>query len=172
MASCSAGSDTIVNGSSPGAMFVPPHVGTWFVLGTWDADTSGNKLKMIRTRVGYVAETGMAIYGKTNVVRFQDDSTESSDYVNYESNGNISVWDPYRQHWMTLPVATQNAIADSWSDTTFGGFLHKVVQTHTYAGREDIVLANHRFSAVKITDLYQEWTGGVESEYDGPASTY
>jgi hypothetical protein len=163
---CSSGSDTIVN--EPSALaFRRPGVGTSIVSKTWELDQAGNKFREEGTRTVDVVASGISYYGKNNIAQFQEEFN-MNDFVNYDSNGNISLLglgDSGSNYWAELPVATRG------TRSYVSGKNTKREITFTHAGRELVNLAHHEFNTVKIVMTHRYWEeGSSDTTIDQPAT--
>jgi hypothetical protein len=169
--SCSAGSDTVTNGTAVHA-FSPPHIGTMLVLGGCYVDTAGVRSALTWVGALHAVANGETYRGRTNVTRFQYDTSQQFEYLSYEPNGNISILGVMDSQWRELPVESQGYTVLAKYDTSATGTLHKNVVTCTYVGTAQMPFQDHTFNAVEITERNDSWTNGVYDKVQMPLFRY
>jgi hypothetical protein len=124
LASCN--SSTTDPGTSNPDTKVIPKKGSTFTTVTTSVSPDGTQSD---TTTYTVVSSDTAAFGKSHVVIFSSLSGDSVDskIVNYETTGDISIYEPDNNIWMTLPVVTNATMKDSLA-TADGGAI--ITRTH------------------------------------------
>jgi hypothetical protein len=135
-----------------------PGTGSFFVTVSEDRDSTG-MLMSSDTSTDVFQQTGLAIYGKTNVVQvvtMKDGIAMDTGYIHYESNGDVSSYAgsngavfPGQSGWMMFPFASQGTVSSTF-DTTVSGFLLHGVITLKGAGSGSVTIHGKPFSTEKV----------------------
>jgi hypothetical protein len=162
--SCST--STSPNGGTPfSSALHPAAVGSVFTYDTHRIDSSGGYASTDVITLSVIANA-IPYQGKSNVTHYQFSDGQSK-FVNYESNGNISIFTEVT--WGECPMTGGAPIITTWYDTLPSGDVQKAELTCSYAGRENVTLAGQAFNTIKIVDQLRRWTNGVLDD-DQPAA--
>ena len=154
-------------------MFIGPSVGTTMEFHAWDADSTGRLIRDAGRWSYTVLDSNVQCFGKKNVTRLSiNGSPTAFCYISFEPNGNISNYDDYDSLWEELPVVTKDSRAYTFYSPNNLNGVDSVRMTYSYAGTEDITLANHLFSTVKIVLQYRRWDNGIERPPDAPITDW
>ena len=157
-------SSTGPNGGTLGSSALhPASVGSSFTYSTYRVDSAGDYILPDVTTLSVIANA-ITYEGKSNVTRYRFSDGQWK-FVNYEPNGNISV---FAFAWAECPLTGGAPITTTLYDTLSSGEIHKAELTCTYLGRENVTLAGQTFSTIKILDQLHTWTNGV-LDADQPA---
>lgn len=151
------------NSTDPNTPLLATHAagtGSSFTYQSWEVDTAtGQPVSgSTRTATYHVIASGISQQGKTNVSQFVIDTDISHPlFVNYESNGDISVfvqsggYPGDKNVWETIPIASKGSQSYTTFDSVYSdGTRYTSADNFTYGGQETVTLAGHTFNAVKI----------------------
>jgi len=142
-----------------GMTYRQPKVGDSFTIDNYKTDTAtGQPVPGSRhTSVDTFAQTGMKYMGKTNVTQIVSTSGVSN-YLNYEANNDISIFEPNTGGivplWITFPVGSKSSITTIISDTSaiVSGvpIEMKLSAITSYVDDETMIVKGQTLSVVKI----------------------
>lgn len=141
-----------------------PTVGKSFTIANYNTDTTrGERVAGSEDTATYtVQETGLTLLMKSNATYFKPDkSSWYRFYVNYETNGDVSVLSHFSgpgMSWSTLPIASKNAVDQVLVDSTMWhspyDYYHvRVTSTATYEGTESIRIGGTDVTCVRIKQI-------------------
>jgi hypothetical protein len=152
---CSNNSTT----SAPPTTLTVPKAGSMFVVHAYNIDSSS---RMIDSTQYYdtlsVIATGISYKGKTNVMQLRTPTSGRDIYQNFESNGDISRYDPGSvspgalSGWVTYPVGSKGKTMFNTYDTTILGHEYVQTLTLTYMSDGDRSLVGHNFYVVGVRE--------------------
>jgi len=141
--------------------FVQPKVGSTYYHDDYDTDTtSGMPIDSTRdTTVTTFTQVGTTFMGKTNVtvLSIEDKNGTSTNYLNYEANGDVSMYGGPEGSlkWLLLPVSSKSTQSLTLADTTidlYGVSMRTVVSmTTSYSGTESMSVKGQALSVVKLS---------------------
>jgi len=185
MAGCKS-SSTSPNGSTT---LVMPNAGSYYVTVDIETDSTGT-LVSSDTTTTTVAQTGLPIYGKTNVLELVEDTSgvpEDTVYIHYESNGDVSYHSTPNPElfgelagWEIFPFASQQQQTLT-ADTTEDGETANFTETFLGAGSGTITINGQQFSEQNITGslkiietgiLYNDTSTSTGTESFAPSLGY
>ena len=140
---------------------VQPKAGSTFTHEEYDIDTTtGTPIPASKATYTYTfTRVGISLYDETNVSELTnaDDPTDSPIYLNYESNGDVSLFTPISEtsgKWLLLPISSKTTTTITVMDTTIDflgvSMQMKSTMTTSYVGTENITVKGQSISAVKI----------------------
>ena len=149
------------NPVSPGSSFTQPKAGSSFTFDEYSTDTTtGLPIPGTRdTSVQTFVQTGMSYKGKINVSEVVSVTSSSRDtfYLNFESNGDISEYEPGLSanfNWFTIPIGSKTTSLLISEDTTisFGGITEHTKSTVTisYVDDETMTVKGQSLSVTKL----------------------
>ncbi|MFI5201218.1 MAG: hypothetical protein ACHQNE_02380 [Candidatus Kapaibacterium sp.] len=166
------------SGPSSNAL-VRPGVGSFYIIHSYDFDSTGAKIPgaewydTIR-----VIASGINYRGKTNVVEYKQDSSASSGgFINFESNGDLSIYKDATPlgTWLTFPVMTKTTTSAS-VDTTY---IENGITTHYWSKDTCSFISDSNFSIqtqslpAEAFNVVQRYPGGyddyIENDWIVPA---
>jgi hypothetical protein len=145
-------SSTSPNGSGG---IVIPNAGSYFTLVDLQFDSTG-ALVGSDTIIETFLQTGLSIYGKTNVAEVMDSSKgfqTGIGYYNYESDGDVSAYGNSitgSPEWMVYPFGSQQPQQTNGDTTTLEGS-ESYALTINGAGSGTTTIAGTGFSTEKVT---------------------
>jgi hypothetical protein len=150
-----AGCKSTSTSPSGSTTVVIPNAGSYFTLVNVQFDSTGEMVES-DTIVETFLQTGLSIYGKTNVVEVIDSSNTyvtAGAYYHYESDGDVSVYGNIitgSPGWMLYPFGSQQPQQTS-GDTIENGISESYALTISGAGSGSTSIAGTGFSTEKIT---------------------
>ncbi len=146
--------------TSPGSSetVVVPNPGSYFVTVDVSIDSTG-AIVSTDTSVETFFQTGLSIFGKTNVIELidsADGSVTDTGYIHYESDGDVSSYAASNvgglslsNGWITFPFASQQPTTFG-IDTSFQGQSLQFTEKYTGAGQGSITIEGKQFSEQNI----------------------
>lgn len=140
--------------------YVQPKVGSTYYHEDYETDTtSGMPIASSRdTTVTIFTQVGTSFMGKTNVtvLSIEDKNGTSTNYLNYEANGDVSMYGGPEGSlkWLLLPVSSKSTQSLTLADTTidlYGVSMRTVISmTTSYSGTESMSVKGQALSVVKL----------------------
>ncbi len=197
LSACKSGTTGPGNSGTP---LTVPKAGSVFTYDQYSLDSSDMKSGIDVLGTDSILATGVPHNGKSNTTKdsiFVPHASNSgnTDFVSYESNGDISFYDRsgdwpghavgypgYRSGWITVPLVSHGTTTFKDYDTTEVGHYYSRTESYAYVDDEDLTLSGHTYQAAKfihqrfdqdhVNDLYEtvwyERNSGIYLETDRP----
>ncbi len=162
----------------------PPKAGSTFTFNQVRLDSLGRKISGSDvTHTDSVAETGISIYGKSNVMMTVVGSFGIKKYYNFESNGDISEYvdysdtPPLRSFWVTYPIQSIGAKTYTLIDTTVtvSGISSRITSKAivSYEGSSRLPIYDSSLTMIKIKTVgVNTVTSSVQNRTDSLIAYY
>jgi len=153
LASCSKTSPA----KSESVNSIQPNAGSSFTFDQYYTDTTtGQPIAATRdTTTETIVQTGLTYLGRTNVSKVVTGTKHGNDtsYINFESNGDLSITAPAIGRWVTMPTGSKSTMTMTTDTTmTYGTVTMglKMVSTTTFVGDESMTVKGHSVSVTKL----------------------
>jgi hypothetical protein len=138
----------------------PPRAGSRYVLHSYELGQGG---VMVDSSEAFdtitVAQTGLAVGGKTNVVAMRAQKDTSTAYFHYDTNGDFSFMTASDAHWSmqwrTFPIASKGkmGLPTKRDDNPSTGFIDVRNDSMYYEGAESVTVGTTTYACHKIRNI-------------------
>ena len=167
LSSCTS-KTTSVNGPPGTSTFGIPGAGSFFTVQNSTTDSNGI-LTVNDPSTDFVVKSGLSINGKTNVVLVVSSPSSDTNYLHYESNGDVSTYAPNNgfsltaSGWLTYPFGSQTTTTFTHDTVDGNGFAVHDAFTIAGSGTGIDTIKGKTFVVQKATISSTETSKGVTS---------